>query len=583
MTPVPSYYLLQRFKGIIYGVCLIFFLFIENAALAQYTRHVVQLTDKGGSTYSLSRPQEFLSDKSIDRRQRSGIGFDSTDLPISPAYLSAIAEVPGVTVLNVSKWLNTVVIRISSPEALEQINTFPFVQQIRETAARALPVQDDLLPSRIPVTYELPRHEIRSGIRGTKGIQNEIDYGNTYAQIHVHEGEYLHNAGFTGSGLTIALLDAGYAGYLSNPAFDSLRINNRILGGYDFVQNTPGISQAHTHGTSCLSVIASNRPGVLVGSAPAASYWLLRTEDAASEYPIEEYNWAAAAEFADSVGADIISSSLGYITFDDPTMNYSYSMRDGNTGISTRAADLAARKGILVMNSAGNTGGIAGDERFISCPADGDSVVAVGAIRTDMQIAGFSSWGPNANGKVKPNLVSIGQGTILANAQGNPVGGNGTSFSNPNLAGLFACLWQAFPEFSNMDIINAVQQSADRYQTPEIRYGYGVPNFRVAYDALQQKRLEQQLNSLVEADWIRTFPTPFSTNFNVVFKARVTGRITLQLFDNLGRMHASLQMETIKDQVYLAPQFSALPASKGIYYILFSDALGKKTLKTIRL
>src|SRR4030095_4114842 len=319
-----------------------------------------------------------------------------------------------------------------------------------------------------------------------------------------HEGEYMHDRGYTGAGITIAILDAGFSGYKTNPAMDSVRLQGRILGEWDYVMNESSVTEDHPHGLYCFSIIAANKPGAIVGSAPHASFWLLRTEDAAQEYPVEEQNWVVAAEFADSAGADMISSSLGYADFDDPSYNHSYAQRDGNTTIITKGADFAAKKGMIVMNSAGNYGARADDFKYVSCPADGDSVVAVGATDMAGNIASFSSWGPNGAGKIKPNIVSVGQGTTLANTSGNAASGNGTSFSNPNMAGLIACLWQAFPEFSNMEIIDGVEKSAHKYNAPDDRYGYGIPNFRKAFAGLILKTFNGALtndNCVTTINW----------------------------------------------------------------------------------
>ncbi|HYE55986.1 MAG TPA: S8 family peptidase, partial [Chitinophagaceae bacterium] len=307
-------------------------------------------------------------------------------------------------------------------------------------------------------------------------------------QIRIHKGEYLHNLGFTGQPIIISILDAGFLAYKTNPALDSVRQQGRILGEWDYVANHASVNEDNSHGANCFTIIAANRPGVIVGSAPHSRFWLLRTENAASEYPVEEQNWAAAAEFSDSAGADMISSSLGYADFDDPSFDHSYAQRDGNTSIVTRAADLAAKKGIIVMNSAGNSGNSGSDLRYVACPADGDSVVAVGAVDANGNIASFSSWGPNGAGKLKPNMVSVGQGTIYANTAGNAVAGNGTSYSNPNLAGLIACFWQAFPELNNMQLIDAVQRSSHKFNNPDARFGYGIPDFKKAFITVLQQR-----------------------------------------------------------------------------------------------
>lgn len=480
------------------SICLI--LLWSTNLTAQYTKHIVQLKDKKGSPHTILNPSTYLSSKAIQRRIRHSIAIDSTDIPISPAYLDSIRVVPNVTVLNFSKWLNQVLIQTSDANALSKINALPFVKTSRPVAAIAKPQDNEIINKRFKeTTTKLPDRSLISRANNQRqvlgNLGNTINYGNNVKQIHIHEGEYLHNLGFTGKSITMAFLDAGYFGYKTNPAFDSIRLQNRVLGEYDFVKNEQSVNEDHIHGMYCLSTVAANRPGSMVGTAPHATFWLFRTEDAATEYPIEEQHWAVAAEFADSAGADMISSSLGYVDFNDPSFNHSYSQRDGNTTLITIAADLAAKKGMIIMNSAGNSGGLNNDFKYVVCPADGDSVVAVGATDVNGNIAPFSSWGPNGAGKLKPNIVSVGQGTIVSNTAGNAISANGTSFSNPNVAGLIACLWQAFPKFNNMQIIEEVQKSAHKYNNPDARYGYGIPNFRKAFYSLLNRSFSANIFS----------------------------------------------------------------------------------------
>jgi serine protease AprX len=460
---------------------------ITITAQAQYSRHIVQLTDKKGTIHTLANPATYLSPKAIERRTRQHIPIDSTDLPVSAAWLDSLRKIPNVTILNTSKWLNQVLIQTTDANALAVIRNYSFVKTAAPIGLRTQAIQQKDKTARfIETVTPLEPAAIQQAAR-TTGIV-ALQYGSNYNQVHIHRGEYLHNLGFTGRGITIAVLDAGFRSYNTNPALDSVRLQNRILGTWDYVNNENSVTEDDTHGLYCFSIMASNRPGQIVGTAPHASYWLLRTENAASEYPVEEQYWAAAAEFADSAGADMISSSLGYIDFDNHAFDHSYAQRDGNTSIITRAADFAARKGMIVMNSAGNNGNRNDDLKFVSCPADGDSVVAVAATTNSGAMAAFSSWGPNGAGKLKPNIASVGQGTVFASLAGTPASGNGTSFSNPNIAGLIACLWQAFPERSNMQIIDAVQKSAHKYNNPDDRYGYGLPDLKKAVVSLLQQQ-----------------------------------------------------------------------------------------------
>ena len=571
---------MKRFYLLFYSIIL-----WTTCSQAQHSRYIIQLKDKNGTPHSISNPSTYLSAKAIQRRATQKISIEVTDLPITPAYLDSIRNVPNVTVINKSKWLNLVLIRTTDANALVKINSFPFVQQTSAIASRAKPVDNIIINKKftdsvtdIPVLNQPNQPNQPNDFTGTL----DLNYGNTFNQVHIHEGEYLHKLGFTGEGMTIAMLDAGFFGYKTNPAFDSVRQQNRILGEYDFVLNEPSVNEDHPHGMHCFSTIAANRPGLMVGTAIHAKFWLFRTEDVFSEYPVEEQNWAVAAEYADSAGVDMISSSLGYYDFDDPSFNHTYAQRNGNTSIITRAADLAAKKGIIVMNSAGNSGGATNDTKYILCPADGDSVVAVGAVNGAGVIAGFSSWGPNGAGKLKPNIVSVGQGTTIANTAGNPGAGNGTSYSNPNIAGLIACFWQAFPEFTNMEIIDAVQKSAHKYTSPDDRYGYGIPNFRKAYEILQKERELRKLSTILGNEWIKAYPVPFNNNLNIALNAPVSGRASMQLIDVLGRTLDAKQIDITASQLYLISFSRTNMLPRGIYYIRYNDGKNNHTLPIIK-
>lgn len=541
---------------------LVCFIFYQEAS-AQFSRYVVQFKNKGSNSFSLSNPVAYLSARALSRRAKSGIEIDSTDLPITPRYLDSLRSVPNVTILNRSKWLNLVAITTSDPAALTKINSFPFVQSVVPIAAQKAPVQPE-----DPAKFkEEMIHSLPAGITA-RTSQIQLNYGQTFNQINFHNGQFLHDRGYQGNGMIIAMLDAGYLSYKTNPAFDSIRLNGQILGEWNFVNNTQNTDALHGHGMNCLSTIAANRPGIMVGTAPQAKFWLFITEDVFSEYPIEEVNWANAAEVADSIGVDLISSSLGYNDFDNPVFDHSYADRNGNTTIVTRAADLAARKGIIVMNSAGNNGTLSDPRKYISCPADGDSVVAVGATTVSGTIAGFSSWGPNSAGKIKPNIVSVGQGTIVANSSGNPVASNGTSFSNPNIAGLITSLWSAFPDFSNMKIIDAVQKSAHKYSNPDDRFGYGIPNMRTAFYLLKADKSRQQFGG---TGWFKATPNPFSTQIDVAFIADNTGTVTLYLKKISGATidSATFRVDSLDYKTHRFANLDVQPA--GYYYVQYKS------------
>jgi serine protease AprX len=560
---------MKRLITVLTGSCLL----IADAN-AQFNRHVVQFKDKGTNPFSISNSSVYLSARAISRRTRYNISVDSTDLPITPRYLDSIRSVPNVTVLNKTKWLNQVVIFTNDPAALTKINSFPFVQSTNPIAPRVAPGNEN-----VPAKFRNETIEPASDLITARTGNININYGQTFNQVNFHNGQFLHDRGFQGEGMILAMLDGGFATYKTNPAFDSIRINNQILGEWNFVNNIQNTDGYSGHGMNCLSTIAANRPGIMVGTAPHAKFWLFLTEDVFSEYPIEEVNWTAAAEYADSSGSDVISSSLGYQDFDNPVFDHLYPDRNGNTSIVTRAADLAAKKGMIVMNSAGNYGGLSDQRKYISCPADGDSVVAVGATNTAGVIAGFSSWGPNSAGKIKPNIVSVGQGTIIANSLGNPVSGNGTSFSNPNIAGLITCLWGAFPEFSNMKVIDAVQRSAHKFTSPDDRFGYGIPNMRTAYYLLKADRSRQQFGP---TGWFRATPNPFTTQIDAAFIADNSGTVTLYLKNITGTKLDSISF-TVDSLDFKTHSFLNLgPLPAGYYSVQYKSNARDSSITLIK-
>ncbi|MEP6751091.1 MAG: S8 family serine peptidase, partial [Bacteroidota bacterium] len=566
-------------------LCEIFFSF---TASAQYSRYIVRLKDKNGTSYTISNPSVYLSAKAIARRTKYKIAIDSTDLPIRAAYLDSIKAVPNVTILNVSKWLNQVCIKITGASALTKINSFSFVKNTSPVAVRVMQSsssKQNKFEEYNPLAFPSRINDIAGtfGTAGLQGIQNFYNYGINAGQIHIHEGEYLHNLGFHGEGITIAVLDAGFYNYLINPAFDSIRLQNQILGTWDYVANEQSVNEDHYHGAMCLSTIAANEPGQMIGGAPKAKFWLLRTEDANSEYPVEEENWVAAAEFADSAGADMITSSLGYSDFDDPSLSLSYAQRDGKTSIISIGANMAARKGILVTNSAGNSGNSAGDAKYVICPADADSVLTIGATDVNGNFASFSSIGPNGAGKLKPNVVSVGWNAVVADpTSGTPVYGSGTSFSNPNMCGLVACLWQAFPEFSNMEVFDAVQKSASKYATPDNQFGYGIPNMRVAYLYLQQQRVIKNSQQALGNNWIKAFPVPFSDNLSVLLKAPLTGHANIRLTDMGGKTIETKGTDIQQDNMYTITFDKLKIISRGVYTVQYSDGKNKVSLRVIK-
>lgn len=467
-------------------------------------KYFVRFTDKDDSPYSLSNPSEFLSQRAIDRRSNQGISLDVTDLPVNTEYLIGVAAT-GAGILNTSKWLNGVSVYADDPSIIDAINALPYVAgTVRITAGQNTDAQThekeffkyEQYGMPAPANVTLPSRDIL------------FEYGQSFNQISMIQGDHVHEMGYRGQGMVIAVLDAGFIGADTHPAFDSLWNNNQILGTRDFVDGGEVSFTAHPHGTMVLGTMGANYPGELIGTAPLASYWLIRSEDGGTEFLIEEYNWVSAAEFADSAGADIINSSLGYTEFDDPSMNHTYADMDGNSTPITIGADFAASKGILVVNSAGNSG--TSSWYFLSAPSDGDSVMGIGAVDGSGNYVSFSGKGPSADGRTKPNVVAQGSGVYTVDPWNMFTYSGGTSFSSPIMAGISACLWQANPDMNNMEILSAIEQSASQYTTPDDFLGYGIPDIMLANNILTVIEGPER-----KAEKILVYPNPFTDNFSI--------------------------------------------------------------------
>lgn len=421
----------------------------------------ISLRDKAATTFRLSHPEEFLSEKALQRRERQHIVVDSTDLPVCRAYVNAIAEV-GVKVVARGRWDNFVTVSCNDSSLIETIAMLPFVKHTEKVwvappaSVKGVNFRRDSLvnnPTRFPDEY----------------------YGSAYRQIAVSDGNKLHEAGFNGRGMTIAVIDAGYHNVDLITAFSK----TRILGYRDFVRPEADFFAESSHGTNVLSCMGMNQPEMMVGTAPEADYWLLRSEDEYSEHLVEQDYWCEAIEFADSVGCDVANTSLGYYSFDDKSKNYELSHLDGRYSLMSRQASRVADKGMILVCSAGNSG--AGSWKKITPPGDAENVITVGAIDRNARLAPFSSIGNTADGRIKPDVVAVGLGASVMNTHGNQGKANGTSFASPIMCGMVTCLWQALPRFTAKEIIEIVRQSGDRARHPDNIYGYGVPNLWKAY------------------------------------------------------------------------------------------------------
>ncbi|MBM3404734.1 MAG: T9SS type A sorting domain-containing protein [Bacteroidetes bacterium] len=522
--------------------------------------YFVGFTTKNGTPYSIDQPEAFLSTRAISRRMAQQIAISTEDLPVNPAFIDSIRST-GVAVLNPTKWFNGVTVYTSDPFAMEAILAFSFVNEVIATG-----------PYEVQPADQSGVKETVSGM-SVMTAQDDPVYGASYNQIHMLHGDYLHGLGYRGEGKVIAVLDGGFSLADELPVFDSLWMQDRILGTKDFVVPGGNVFTQSVHGMHVLSVMGGQLPGSLTGTAPRAKYLLLRSENVANEYILEEYNWVSAAEYADSAGADLINSSLGYTRFDDPLQNHSCSDMDGQTTPVTRGANMAARRGILVVNSAGNSGGT--DWVCVSAPSDGLDVLGVAAVDENRLHASFSSSGRVSGTFVKPNVSAQGKNTIVASTDGTVRTGNGTSFAAPVITGLAACLWQSLPSLNRIDLKTLIEQYSSQYAAPDSLLGYGLPDFQAAYLASVGMGSEDRL--------IAVYPNPFEDYIKLEFYSASDRQVTIQVFDFNGRKvyeKAGLSAQPGK-QVFTLNDLQT--NSKGLFLFRVSSGMKTKAQKAFRL
>ena len=431
----------------------------QSVASPRY-RFRVYLHTKGEAGYRVDKPEAFLSAEAIARRERMGIAVEADDCPIAPAILDQLAQT-GVKPILTSKWMRTVVVESEDYGVEQTLRQLPTVDSVR-FVWQGEP------------TAPLDRVESGERLAPTKEPKKS-PYGYALGQIKLLNGLKLHRAGFRGQGMRVAVIDAGFLNADRMRVFDPLR----LLGTYNVVSPGQSVFAEDEHGTKVLSCLAANAPGWMVGTAPEASYWLIKSEDSRSEYPIEEDYYVAALEFADSVGVAVVSSSLGYYTFDDDSLSYTQADLDGYTAFISRAAHRAAEKGLLLFSSAGNEGNSTWEK--ITFPADTEGILTVGSMTSQKERSRFSSKGLTADGRIKPDLVALGSGSCVVVGSGEISYGSGTSFATPILAGMGICLWQALPQLSPQELIDLLRQSGSQAERPDAELGYGLPNLYKAY------------------------------------------------------------------------------------------------------
>lgn len=474
----------------------------------------VYFNDKPNADTYLANPLTMLSQRSLDRRVAQGISLDTKDAPIEQSFIDQIAQLGTVEVMAKSKWLNAIHVRGSQSE-INALAAFNFVDYVQFANPSLNPAGK---PRRQNASHTMAK---------TLDTQVDFPYGSSANQIEMLNGQFLHQQGYTGQGKIVAVLDAGFPGVNTVQPFKRLRDNNQILGGYNFVDRNEDIYTRSSHGTMVLSTMGGYVQNQLVGTAPDASYYLFITEDVNGENPIEESLWVEAAERADSLGVDVVNTSLGYFGYDNPNYSHTYEDMDGQTTFSARGANIAFTRGMIMVVSAGNSGN--SSDPFIATPADAINAFTIGAVDAFGDYASFSSIGPSFDGRVKPDVDAQGQASVVANPSGAVVTASGTSFSGPIMAGMVASFWQAYPQLTNAQVMQIIRESASLYENPTDEMGYGIPDFMVALDLASLS-----VDTTNQSKFI-VFPNPAQEQISVWLPDNVS-QASMTIYNPLGQV-----------------------------------------------
>lgn len=518
--------------------------------LAQDYYYFVSFADKQNSSYSIDQPLDFLSPKAIERRQNQNIAITEEDLPVSHSYIESVKS-KGVDIFEQSRWFNGVIVRATQPEA-EQLKSETFVAG---------------------VTYLAPQNYAGRRTGGTQFLHLDSAPSDSLFQNEILGVKEMHNDGYYGENMIIAVLDGGFRGVDSASPFSHLFTENKLLYAYDFVSKTTDVYKYSQHGTKVLSTMAAQKEDSYQGIAPDASFMLFVTENVPTEYRIEEYYWLIAAERADSAGVDIISTSLGYYWFDDPDMDYTQDDLNGATAVVTRAANIASDKGIVLVTSSGNEANVSWGT--ITFPSDMYNGLSVGSIDSDYGLSYFSSFGPTSDGRVKPEVVAMGGSTYLVSETGNVTNSSGTSFAAPQVAALAAGVWEAYPNFSAKEIVNAIKMSADNAASPSNGYGYGIPSYQAI-----KNFLEAEGSNLV----VDVYPNPIESGSDLKVKIidpQETDRVTLEFFESTGKKLSKNVIEVSWRENEAVLTMDQLP--KGIYFMKVLFDSGSEAFRIVKL
>ncbi len=525
---------------------LLFVIMLVQQSYAQQEAAWVFFADKENVAASLADPILIMTQDAIDRKALQGTPIDERDVPVNENYITQVKNATGVTVLAKSKWMNCVHV-IGTQSNIDALTNLSFVVDI-EYANPSL----NLFPGGTPLEDKFASEEIEAS-----NTRITYNYGAAANQIEMLSGDYLHELDFTGDGMVIAVLDAGFPTIQTNPGFDKMRNEGRLLGTYDFEARTTNVDGTSSHGLNTSSDIGGFLQDQFVGTAPQASYYLFVTEYGPTETPAEEAWWVEALERSDSLGVDVINTSLGYQDFDNPNYDHSYEDLDGQTTFSARGANIAFDKGMILVTSAGNDGG---GFTYVGTPGDSPGMLTVGTVDSNGNYASFSSIGPTTDGRIKPDVMAQGSSAAVISTSGNVNFSSGTSFSSPIMTGVVACLWQSRPQTPNNEVMQVVREASHLYSNPTDQMGYGIPNFEEAYLALQQLGIEDEFLLSNFA----LYPNPTSSIINVSFPEGISeAKITLYsiigtevLSTTISKNSNSINIEALTTGMYIATIFS---------------------------
>ncbi len=526
------------------------------ASKAQVNRYMVFFLDKDTVAWDVSSPEVFLSQKAVDRRAKQSIEVTAQDFPVNEYYVDSLIKV-GVEVYHKSKWFNAVLIQ-GEENLIPNIQGISFVTKVEYIAPGALLQREQQSPI-IPETFKEP-----PSVRATSSVQ-----------IKMLRADKMHADGYKGEGMTIAVMDNGFRGVNEYIPFQHLFDSNRVVATKDFIQNTGNVYQFGSHGTQVLSTISARYEDDMIGTAPKANVVLCVTE-ADGEYRVEEYNWLFAMEYVDSLGVDVVNSSLGYNTFDDKSMDYSLSDLDGNTAVITRAATIGASKGMVIVSSAGNTGSTNAWHE-VTFPGDAQDILTVGSVNDKFERSSFSSYGKTADGRDKPDVCALGGPTTVVNGSGSIITSSGTSFASPLIAGFVASVWQAFPEWDYLRVIEEVKKSGRNSGTPDSFVGYGVPSY---LSIINPNGLS--LQQLLKPE-LKVFPNPFSGNsFTIDFQGTMLNEnVVIELIDTKGSRIYRKKVNSRNRPDSLLVEFDS--TEKGVYLLILTTGKQTKTIKLVKI